>query len=582
MKRISAYLFLLLGLSMAWSCGEDDNMEPLGEWELSEPVLGAPVAGTTIILDENEPTETTRFEWNPAVATNRFVVAYRFVLVPAGSDDYSDPILQITPSNSGKDLFVQPTAAQIDYALWAACYPAGSDVNLKWAVIARAIETETVAAQNITFTRFETEYMPSELFITGSGTESGPDAENATAMRAKTNAEGDPAYVFEAYTTLTEGGTYQFRDQANLLSRAYGGADGTLEGCGPAITAPETGQYRVTVDLINNTYELLKIERWSLVGDAVEGGWGGDVPLAYKGDGVWESKIEFYEPYETAGFIFRANGNWSYLYKRIAGTATSDNNGGDLVMESEAGDIEFEDAPGPAPGVYTVTLDLSSAPYKYRLVKEVTGTPVAAIIGQTTNPNGDAVSGSFDFGSYDTPAELYLLSDGAVVATLTKDGDVYSSVTFLALQQSKTYTLNSASDGSGTTYNTIGDGTIAVARDQAYLLTVNFETGKLNWKYYNLKLFHWNDAGGWDARAEHLMTYSHPYTFEVTAALTGGFDSKFNSPWEVQFGTASTTLSGTMTNGGPNYKGIVQSGNYKATVEVSDDYTTATYSFVKQ
>ena len=68
----------------------------------------------------------------------------------------------------------------------------------------------------------------------------------------------------EVYTTLTAGGTYQFRDQANLQSREYGGAEGELEGCGPAITTPETGQYRVTVNLNDNTYELLHIDRWSL------------------------------------------------------------------------------------------------------------------------------------------------------------------------------------------------------------------------------------------------------------------------------------------------------------------------------
>ena len=78
------------------------------------------------------------------------------------------------------------------------------------------------------------------------------------------------------------------------------------------------------------------------------------------------------------------------------------------------------------------------------------------------------------------------------------------------------------------------------------------------------------------------MTYTHPYKYDVTGDLTAGFASKFNSPWDVQFGTASMALSGTMTNGDPNYFGIVSTGTYKAHIVVSDDYTTANYSFVKQ
>jgi hypothetical protein len=78
------------------------------------------------------------------------------------------------------------------------------------------------------------------------------------------------------------------------------------------------------------------------------------------------------------------------------------------------------------------------------------------------------------------------------------------------------------------------------------------------------------------------MTYSHPYKFEVTGTLSSGFHSKFISPWEVQFGTSATALSGTMTNGGANYTGINSNGTYKANITVSDDYSECTFAFVKQ
>lgn len=584
MKKIYNLLLVLI-LFAAWSCDEKENMDPVGNWEIGKATLSAPASGASVVLNEATPTEKVRFEWTPAVTTNRFIVAYTLLLLPAGSDDYANPILKVVPTNGGKDPFAEVTADQIDYALWTKCYPAGQPANVKWVVVSKAIEKESVAEQAISFTRFATERLPETLFITGSATEKGDDVTQAIAMRALVDGDENLTNVFDVYTTLTAGNVYQFRDQASTFSKAFGGSSGALTGCGPAIAVTETAQYRVTVNLNSNTYEAMKIEKWSLVGDAVEGGWGGDVPLTYKGDGIWSAKLEMYEPYAGAGFILRANGDWGYLLKRIKGTETADNLGGDLVMESEgnANGIDFEDMPGPGAGLYTVTVNLAANGWKYTLTPEISTDPVETIIGKTTNENGDAVSGNFAFGTYDVPAKLFLLSDGQLVAELTKDGDAFKSVKFLALEQSKTYTLNSANDGSGTTFNEVGDGSISVARDQAYQLTVDFTTGKLAWKYYNLKLFHWDEVGGgWDSRQEILMTYSHPYKFEVTGTLSSGFHSKFISPWDVQFGTSSTALSGTMTNGGANFAGIVQNGTYKANITVTDDYASATYTFVKQ
>jgi starch-binding outer membrane protein SusE/F len=580
MKKIYSLLAALLILT-AWSCEETDNMDPLGDWEISAATLKSPAANASVVLNEDVPTAKVKFEWDAAITSNRFIVGYTVVLVPAASDDYTNPILKITPTNGGKDLFAEVTADQIDYALWAKCYPAGQAANLKWVVLSKAIEKQTVAAQNISFTRFATDRVPSTLFITGSGTEKGSDPTQAMEMRALVDGDDELTGVFDIYTRLTAGETYQFRDQANATSKVYGGNTGALVGCGPAISVTETAVYRVTVDVNNNTYQTMKIDRWSLVGDAVEGGWGGDVPLTYQGNSIYSAKINMYKPYPTAGFIIRANGNWSYLLKRIKGTGTGDTSG-DVVMESEgnANGIEFEDMPGPEEGLYTVTLNLKT--WKYTLVKEIVDIPQEAIIGKTTDPNGNSVSGNFIFGEYDVPSELYLISDGAVVGEFTKDGDKFTSK-YLALQQSKTYKLNSASDGSGITYNDIGDGTITVDHDQAYKITVDFSDKKLSWQYYNLKLFHWDEVGGgWDQRQELLMTYLHPYKFEVTGTLSSGFHSKFISPWEVQFGTSATALSGTMTNGGANYTGINSNGTYKANITVSDDYSECTFAFVKQ
>jgi len=579
--KLSVFLLIML----VWACGNDDNLEPVGDWSLTAATPSAPANNTSMVLDENKPATKIRFEWTGAATTNRFVVQYTVLLLPAGTDNADQAIMSLTPGNNGRDLYAETTADDIDYALWTKCYPAGQAVNLKWSVVSKAIEKQALASQNISFTRFATERMPATLFITGAGTEAGADVTKAIALRAQLDADKKATGLFDVYTMLTGGSTYEFHDKAAVISKKFGGKDKHLEGCGASIAAPETGIYRVTVDLNTNTYDLLKIDRWSIVGDAIADGWGGDAPLEYQGKGVWGAKMTLFKPNDNAGFAFRANEDWGLLLKRIKGSATNDT-GGKLILESEGNDrgIAYENLPAPEENAYTITLDLSGADYTYKLVGDPKG-PATAVIGETANPNADGVSGNIAMGSYSTPDHLYLVSDGEQIAELTKDGDSYKSGKFVALEKSKKYILNSAGDGSGTTYNKIGDGTLSVARDQAYQLTADFSAGKLTWKFYNMKLFHWSDTpGGWDARKEIPMTYIHPYTFDVTADLTGGWVSKFNSPWDVQFGTASTALTGTMTNDGssPNYPGIVQSGTYKATIVVADDYSTADYSFVKQ
>lgn len=585
MKTIQKIFSFILLASIVFSCGEESNMDPVGNWELSAPAPTTPAANANLVLQDNLPASVVRFEWQPATASSRFIVQYTMHLMEAGNTNVDNALLTLTPANSGKNAFVETTAQQIDYVLWANCYPAGADVNLEWVVVAKSIDKTTTAKQALSIKRFQNEYMPETMFITGAATEAGEDVTEATQMRAHKDADGNVTNIFDVYTTLTEGKTYFFRDASNVSSKIFGGEEGSLEGCGAAITAPETGQYRITVNLNTNSYSLLKIDRWSLVGDAVEGGWGGDVPLAYQGNGVWATTIDFYKPYESAGCIFRANGDWGYLLKRITNSGNATNTRGDLVMESEAAGMgkSFEDLPGPQIGTYKVTLTLTAEAYTYLLEQQGEPEPSPTIIGETANPDGDAVSGNFSFGDYSTPNELYLLADGVMIGTFEKDADTFNSVKFWALEASKTYTINSASDGSGTTYGEVENGDMAVARDQAYQLSVNFETGRLAWKYYNIKLFHWDEVGGgWDARQELLMTYEHPYTFKVTGTLSAGFHSKFNSPWEVQFGTTDTALAGTMTNGGANYTGIVSNGTYNATIVVTDDFASCDYSFVKQ
>ena len=230
-------------------------------------------------------------------------------------------------------------------------------------------------------------------------------------------------------------------------------------------------------------------------------------------------------------------------------------------------------------GRFIITLDLSAPTPSYSLEED-------------NSPPAEA------------PDALYLFADGTLVTELEKNGDVFS-YQYIDLRTDVSYTLNDQMDGTGNAFSPLGPlgqpgseearvsgsvdiGTgspaLNISENQAYSLSIDFGTATMTWAYYNFKLFHWQQPDGWDARNEFLMTYQGNYTWEVTEALTSGFDSKFISPWDFDFGSESPTeLTGNMTaGGGSNFVNISENGTYKATITLQPDFATGSYEFVKQ
>lgn len=576
MKKIIYSLFIACLASVTiTSCKDDDNMDPVGQWDLSAPVIVSPENGYSMVLNELDPNERIYFEWEAAVSSADFQVRYTVLLDTVGSTDYDTPILSFTSDSSGKSTTANVKVSDVDLALSYAGYPAGEVAHIEWTVMATCQDTHSYATNAISLTRFETEYTPAALYIAGAASEAGTDISLAVPMRNLKNASGANTNIFEAYTHLEAGSTFYLYSNQLLPAHIYGGGNGEVVKNGTGLTVDESAEYRVTVNMNDNTYSLLKIEKWSVVGSVIPNGWGGDEPLAYVGDGVWQAVLSLTSD-GSGGFVFRANGDWGYLMKRIQGTQNQ------VYMEAQAGDagIAIQDIPLATSGSYIVTLDLSAAPYTYSLEQNVVINPPSSV-----------------------PAQLYLLSGGNVIGEFSLDSGVFTSTTYLPLQQSQTYELNSSMDGTGTSYvltNVIGSTTspdadsvtgafsfgegsqdITVDHDQAYKLTVNFNTATVSWKYYNIKLFHWQN---WDTRDEFLMTYQHPLKFTTTQTLQAGYSMKFNSPWDNQFGADNpSALSGTMTNnGGSDFNNLTATGVYQVNITIDNMYQTGTYQFIAQ
>lgn len=571
-KNLFKVLFSVM-LSFTFnSCETEDNLQPEGEWELSAPIILAPTEDQSIVLDEDTPSESVTFSWEPAVSSAGYAVTYEVLMVPAGTTDFSEPFFTSESSNNGTNTSLSLSYEALDQALAFAGFPANEVAQVTFAVRANSLSKSSLSTANISITGFETEALPQSLYISGTATENNDDLSQAIALRRLTDSNGTLSNVHEVYTSLIAGESYKFYSERSLPALEFGGSDGNIVSFGDAIVASESGQFRIKVDLDNNTYELLQINFWSMVGTPINGGWGGDEPLDYQGNGVWKASINLLE---TGGFVFRANKDWAYLLKRIVGTPNT------LVMESDAGNqgVTLEDIPNNQTGLYFVTLDLSAENYTYSF--EIDDTIVEPI---------------------DTPSQLFLFENGTMIEEFSLSGDTFSSGRFIPMQASNTYTLNSASDGSGTSYSvgsiladsatpdgdlvsdTItlleNNNSFSVLTDRALRFSINFSAPELTWTYYNFKLFHWQV---WDEREEIQMTYRHPNTFSVTANLTAGSDSKFISPWDFDLGSDNpTALTGNLINGGgANLLNIETDGSYTVTIILNDDYQAGTYEFAQ-
>lgn len=574
MKKVYQFLSIVFLFTLITSCEEESNLQPEGQWELSKSTLELPAEEQNYILDQITPNATITFSWQPATSSAGFGVTYKVSIHKIEDVEFTNPLYEFDSGNGGKELSATITYQKLDEVLSFAGFPANEEATVNWAVTAISLSKTSVVSNIFSVKRFEDEIIPEQLYISGTATEDNGVIEDAMQLKRLTDSGGNLSNIYEGYLQLKAGESYKFYSENATLSLQYGGENGVLEKDGNAITTEDEGVFRVQVDLDNNTYQLLKINFFSMVGSPINGGWGGDEPLEYIGNGVWKASIELVN---TGGFVFRPNGDWGLLMKRVVGTQNN------IVFESEASSqgVTFEDIPSNETGLFVVSLNLNASGYFYTFERD----------NRVIEP-------------IETPNSLFLFENGNMIIEFVKNGDVFELSDFIPMQSSANYTLNTLENGTGTSYSlatnladsTTPDGdivsdaililennenTFTLSSDRALKLSFDFNAAKVTWTYYNLKLFHWSD---WDSRDEFVMSYEHPNTYKITTSLIANYDMKFISPWDLDFGSdAPENLQGNLTNGGgANIKNITEDGTYTATIILNNDYSAGTYEFVKQ
>ncbi len=567
MKKINInWILAVFVLFTAWSCSEESNLKPEGQWDLSSPSV-AQINGVT--LDEANSIEKISFQWDAAVSSARYGVYYTLVIDSVDAQDSSNPILEVKADNSGKSTSASVTYSDLNDALYMAGYKPGVEISLKYTVVADCLSKSTTDEKQFAVVRYDDD----QLFLAGSATEVGDNVTSAIKFKRLKNASDEKLNIYEVHTSLNANESFMVYNGKSTKAIAYGvNEDGLLERGASALSVEEEGVYKITIDFDAMSIDYFKIESLGVIGSSLTDGWNSDEDLEYLGDGVWQADISFVS---SGDYIIRANNTWDGIIKKVSGTS------GTVAYEGFANDngIGVENIPQAEVGYYTVTLTLNADEYSIDLEK--------------------------------APDErMYVIVNGTDTYELSMVGEgTFATTSYIALQSSDQIIINTESDGSGISYSTsdaIEAGTdnkvsgsciaqessspFSVSLDQAFGFVINVNEGTLDWHYYNLKLFHWDDEadGGWDAKLEAEMTYAHPYTFTVTADLSADFETKFFSPWDIQFGAGASddinALVGTMTNdsGAANFKNISETGTYNVTVVVADDFSTATYEFVKQ
>jgi starch-binding outer membrane protein SusE/F len=352
MKTKSIILLVIAGLFVLAGCSKLEEVKMSSTFTL--PKLTAPTSGTNFKITATNVNDTmTRFTWNPA--NYGFEAAVTYTLQITATSSFTNATVMGT--TTGTRLALLNSAMNTTLLIMGGDSSAYSAIKYRIAAVINShvgtlySDTGTINIKPfLQYIKYPKLYVPGDY-------QSWNAADSTTVIWSPTNNG-----MYEGYLYLS-GATSGMKflkipawDVDNTIGDPNSsGTSGTLQignwGGNNINVSGGPGVFKVNADLPDKTYAWTKTV-WTLIGDATAGGWSTDTPMTYSTvTRLWTATTNL----TVGGMKFRANAGWAINL--------GDNNG-DKKLEYGGNNISIATA-----GNYTITLDLTQAIYKYKLVK---------------------------------------------------------------------------------------------------------------------------------------------------------------------------------------------------------------------
>ncbi len=279
--KIYSSLLMLCALLLGVSCTSDMEYKDVDVTAVQQ--LYSPADNSSVEL-LSSATASVFFEWSSSLAEDGYAPQYEVLFDKVGGD-FSNPIYSTVSDESGSRAYATITHKTLDKVGQLAGLGSGETGQVIWTVrSSRGIAQKTAStSRTLTITRLlGFAEIPSQVFITGEGSEGGADVSKALAFSSPASGE------YEIFTRLEAGKAYHFVSAKTSDARVFY-VDGTLlkessAGNGSA-TVSETGVYRINLDFNIATATLTKVVSlgWFFSPDNKV-----DIPLEYQGNGIWK------------------------------------------------------------------------------------------------------------------------------------------------------------------------------------------------------------------------------------------------------------------------------------------------------
>ena len=351
MKNLSILLLSIFCIAALASCDKGEMGPVANTSSPGSPEITSPSSGETYTMSQENSEDTLMtIEWTKPDYGFSSAPTYTVEMDVAGNN-FADPMEIASVQQTSFPVIV----SNLNNMLLSAGLQGGQSHSLQIRVIASISDSVTNALSepvDVAMTPYIVEINYPEIYVPGSYQAASGYTANWSPADAPALYSVESNDQYEGYVYMANSDNqFKFTRERNWNDGDWGddGGDGTLDPGGANIAASNSGYYKMNVDLNDMTYSMTNTT-WGVIGSATSDDWNSDQDMTYDPQAkVWTATLDL-----TAEEIkFRANDAWNIEYG---------DTGADGQLDAGGQNISVEEA-----GNYTITLDLSEAPYTYSL-----------------------------------------------------------------------------------------------------------------------------------------------------------------------------------------------------------------------